>query len=53
MTKKEMRHEFFAAKEELRQALISFGLNEINQEEFQKAVHDVWHNMNETAKRFK
>ena len=53
MTKEEMRQRFFRAKNQLSDALISRGLNHTNDEEFYKAIQNVWKEMNEITPKFK
>ena len=53
MTKEEMRQRFFRAKNQLSDALISRGFNHTNDEEFYKAIQNVWKDMNEITPKFK
>ena len=53
MTKEEMRQRFFRAKNQLSDALISRGFNHTNDEEFYKAIQNVWKEMNDITPKFK
>lgn len=53
MTKQQMRQEFFRVKNELTDALVSRGFNHTNDEEFYKAIQNVWKKMNEITPKFK
>ena len=47
MTKQEMRQRFFRVKSQLADALVSRDSNHTNDEEFYKAIMNVWIEMNE------
>lgn len=53
MTKQEMRQRFFQVKNQLSDALVSRGFNHTNDEEFYKAIQNVWKEMNEITPKFK
>lgn len=54
MTKKELRREYFAAKDELRQIMLDeYGRHgeQTQVPEIWKALHDLWNRMNELCKK--
>lgn len=53
MTKEQMRQEFFRAKNELTDALVSRGFNHTNDEEFYKTIQGIWRKMNDITPKFK
>ena len=53
MTKIEMRERFFQVKTLLADALVNRAFNHTNDEEFYKAIQNVWKEMNEITPKFK